>query len=166
MPAPARITQLYDDHAEALYAFALNLCGHPSDAEDLLQAIFARLIEKPNLLETVQHPRTYLLTALRRQYLDRQRQHSRRQRRQLHFCKERAPFLQPDLPLDAEARHLENAIASLSDEHRQLVHLRIWEELTFEQIAGVFDIPKLKAQPSADTVRHSINYAAHFRTKT
>ena len=51
--AQADIERLYDEHAQALFAFLLNLTRHEADTRDLLQELFVKLANRPELLDDV-----------------------------------------------------------------------------------------------------------------
>ena len=61
MPAPLDVERLYDEHAQALFAFLLNLTRHEADTRDLLQEVFVKLAKRPGLLEGVRDERAFLL---------------------------------------------------------------------------------------------------------
>ena len=60
MAGPDSIETLYDAHAGALFAYALNLTRSEADARDLLQDQFHRLARQP-MPETVRDARGWLL---------------------------------------------------------------------------------------------------------
>ncbi len=49
MPRGPELERLYDEHAQALYAFLLNLTRDEADTRDLLQEIFVKLAREPEL---------------------------------------------------------------------------------------------------------------------
>ena len=53
------LERLYDEHASALYAFAVDLTRHEADAADILQEIFCRLAGKPALFAGVRDERAF-----------------------------------------------------------------------------------------------------------
>src|ERR1035441_4739102 len=53
--------RLYDEHAQAVFAFLLNLTRHEADTRDLLQELFAKLAKRPELLEGLRDERAFLL---------------------------------------------------------------------------------------------------------
>ena len=59
--APQDLERLYDEHAQAVFAFLLNLTRHEADTRDLLQQVFVRLARRPELLEGVRDERAFLL---------------------------------------------------------------------------------------------------------
>ncbi len=65
------------DHMDALYRAAWAICGSPTDAEDLVQTTFARVLARPRVIRR-DNARAYLLRALRNTYASRYRASSRR----------------------------------------------------------------------------------------
>src|SRR5690349_3730429 len=61
MPADIELERLYDDHAQALFAFLLNFTRDEADTRDLLQEVFVKLVRQPDLLRAVRHKRAFLL---------------------------------------------------------------------------------------------------------
>jgi len=55
------LEELYDDHAQALYALALELTRSDADTKDILQEIFTKLARQPGILKGVRNVRAYLL---------------------------------------------------------------------------------------------------------
>ena len=53
MPAPFQLERLYDEHAQALFAFLLNLTRNETDTRDILQDLFIKLARNPDLLDAV-----------------------------------------------------------------------------------------------------------------
>ena len=80
--------------------------------------------------------------AVRYTVLDRQRQMARRRRREMTAgeCLYDQPALfQSSLEQDEEHARLEAAVVALPLEQREVVTLKIWGELTFQEIAAVTD---------------------------
>jgi RNA polymerase sigma-70 factor (ECF subfamily) len=135
------LERLYDAHAQALYAFAIDLTRHEADAADLLQEIFCRLAAKPALLHSVRDERAFLLRMVYTRVVDASR---RRNVRQKFAEQEKAAPLFAEAADPDEAAFRENlaeALATLPAEQRTVVHLKLWQGLTFEQIAETLAIP-------------------------
>jgi RNA polymerase sigma-70 factor (ECF subfamily) len=65
------------DHVDRLYRAAWAMCGSPTDAEDLVQETFARVLAKPRRVRA-EEDRGYLLQALRNTFLTSRRTAARR----------------------------------------------------------------------------------------
>jgi RNA polymerase sigma-70 factor (ECF subfamily) len=137
------LQRLYDEHAQALFAFLLNFTRDESDTRDLLQDVFVKLSRQLGLLRGARNERSFLIRLAHNAAIDLMRRRGTRNRHQEQFHSEQisafAPTPDPDA---AEFRdELAKALAELPAEQRAVVHLKLWEELTFEQIAETLGIP-------------------------
>jgi RNA polymerase sigma-70 factor, ECF subfamily len=143
MPAPLNFERLYDEHAQALFAFLLNFTRHEADTRDLLQEIFVKVAKRPDLLEGVRDERAFLLRLAHNLAIDLIRRRGTREKHTEQLVAETsvifAPTAQPDE--DAFRQALAAALGELPAEQRAVVHLKLWEGLTFEQIAELLGIP-------------------------
>lgn len=140
---PDKLEQLYDAHAAALHAFLLNFTRHEADARDLLQEIFTRLAQRPGLLADARDDRGFLLRLAHNLAIDSFRRRDARERRH-EAAADDEPRLFACTPDPDEAefrRHLSGALGELPPEQRAVVHLKLWEGLTFEAIAETLDLP-------------------------
>lgn len=137
------ITRLYDEHAQSLYAFLLNLTRNESDTRDVLQDVFAKLARNENLLDGVRDERGFLIRLAHNAAVDLMRRCNTRERTKETLAGESPSIFTPaDDPDEQIFRsELAKALAELPEEQRAVVHLKLWEALTFEQIANVLDIP-------------------------
>ena len=137
------LRRLYDEHAGALYAFLLNLTRDEADTHDLLQDTFVKLARDPELLTGVRDERAFLIRLAHNAAIDLIRRHGTRERTREQFAAESispfAPASDPDKQAFRAA--LAEALTELPAEQRAVVHLKLWEGLTFEQIAAALDIP-------------------------
>jgi RNA polymerase sigma-70 factor (ECF subfamily) len=142
MPAGLDIERLYDKHAQPLYAFLLNFTRDEADTRDLLQEIFVKLAREPKLLAGVREERAFLIRLAHNAAVDLMRRRGTRERTKENFAVEMispfAPTSDPDETVFRE--ELASALGELPEEQRAIVHLKLWEELTFEEIAGALDI--------------------------
>jgi RNA polymerase sigma-70 factor (ECF subfamily) len=141
--APLDFERLYDEHAQAVFAFLLNLTRHEADTRDLLQEVFVKLARRPDLLDGVRDERAFLLRLAHNLAVDLIRRRGTRDKRHEQLAGEAplvfAPAVQPDEGAFREA--LGAALGELPAEQRAVVHLKLWEGLTFEQIAELLGIP-------------------------
>jgi RNA polymerase sigma-70 factor (ECF subfamily) len=141
MPVPANLERLYDEHAQALFAFALNLLRHEADTRDILQELFVKVARNPRLLEGVQDPRGFLLRLAHNLAIDLMRRRTARDRNEQWAAENASLFAPADDPDEKVfAGTLAEALGELPPEQRAVVHLKLWERLSFEQIAAVLDI--------------------------
>lgn len=143
MLAALELERLYDAHASALFGFLLQLTRSEPDTRDLLQQVFVRLASRPNTLDGVRDERAFLLRLAHNLFVDLTRRRDARQRHHDAFAAEPVDLFaaSPDPDTAALRSELEAALAELPAEQRAVVHLKLWEGLTFEAIAGLLDIP-------------------------
>ncbi len=137
------IERLYDEHAQALYAFLLNLTRDEADTRDLLQDVFVKLARDRELLAGVRDERAFLIRLAHNAAIDLIRRRGTRDKTREQFAAELiSPFAPTSDPDEQTLRAaLAGALAELPADQRAVVHLKLWAGLTFEQIAGALDIP-------------------------
>jgi RNA polymerase sigma-70 factor (ECF subfamily) len=137
------LRRLYDGHAQSLYAFLLNLTRDEADTRDLLQDVFVKLARDEGLLEGVRDERAFLIRLAHNAAIDLMRRRGTRDKTREQFTAENispfAPASDPDQQTFRTA--LAAALAELPADQRAVVHLKLWEGLTFEEIAAALDIP-------------------------
>jgi RNA polymerase sigma-70 factor (ECF subfamily) len=142
MPDEFDLEQLYDEHAQALYAFALELTRNEADTKDVLQNIFAKLAREPRTLRNVRNARAYLLRLAHNAAIDLIRRRATRDKYADEFGRESEQVFQPASHPDDEGFRmaLSDALSELPSDQRTVVHLRLWENLKFEEIADMLGI--------------------------
>jgi RNA polymerase sigma-70 factor (ECF subfamily) len=160
MSAPLDVERLYDEHAQALFAFLLNLTRHEADTRDLLQEVFVKLAKRPELLVGVRDERAFLLRLAHNLAIDLIRRRGARDKRYEQFAGETitvfVPANQPDESAFREA--LSAALGELPADQRAVVHLKLWEGLTFERIAELLGIP---LNTAASRYRYGLDKLRH-----
>lgn len=143
MPADFDLERLYDEHAQALFAFLLNFTRDEADTRDVLQEVFVKLARQPNRLRGARDQRAFLLRLAHNAAIDSMRRRGAREKYQQRFGVEQiSSFAETTSPDEAAFRTaLSAALGELPPEQRAVVHLKLWEGLTFEQIASALDVP-------------------------
>jgi RNA polymerase sigma-70 factor (ECF subfamily) len=129
-----------------LYGPKLLLCARQwtrsqADAEDVVQEAFVRYWRHQRDLPG--EPMALLVTSARRAAFDLARRDGRRSAREESACAGDAPpseWFRSSLEDDERRSTLEEAIRQLPDRQREVLVLKIWGELTFEQIAMELDL--------------------------
>jgi RNA polymerase sigma-70 factor (ECF subfamily) len=142
MSGESELERLYDEHAQALFAFLLNLTRDEADTRDLLQEIFVKLAREPQLLAGVREPRAFLVRLVHNAAIDLMRRRGTHERTKENFAVEISSVFAPATDPDEETfrRELSDALAELPPEQRAVAHLKLWGGLTFEQIAEALGI--------------------------
>ena len=125
------IERLYDEHTPSLFAFLLNFTRDENDTRDLLQELFEKIAREPALLRNVENERAYLI-----------RRRGTRERTKENFAVEKISLFAPadDPDVNIFRQELAEALGELPEDQRAVVHLKLWEGLTFEEIAGALEI--------------------------
>jgi len=153
---PPDLQQLYDAHAPALFAFLINFTRREADARDVLQELFLKLSARPERLAGIREARAYLLRLAHHLAID-----AHRRRATHEAAVERAAiepvalFVESADPDEAAFRAaLAEALAELPIEQRAVVHLKLWEQMTFAEIAEALEIP---ANTAASRYRYGLD---------
>jgi RNA polymerase sigma-70 factor (ECF subfamily) len=150
------LEELYDQHANALFAFAFNLLRNESDARDVLQEIFIKVAQRPQLLANVTDTRAFLLRLAHNSSVDLIRRQSTRVRNYEELAQECLELFADSANPDEQVfrQNLAAAMAELPPDQRAVVHLKLWERLTFDAIAETLDISQNTA---ASRYRYAID---------
>jgi len=123
------LADLFDAHAVRLYRFALLILGDEAAADDAVQETFyaiARLVGRNR--ETATAP--YAFRALRNQCFSLLRKRKRSAGSPVHLLEPVAPDASEE-----ERLILEEAMQQLPVEQREVVYLKVFEGMTFQEIA-------------------------------
>ena len=123
-------------HAAALVLYARQWLSS-GEAEDVVHDVFVRLIA---LERAPDDPRAWLFRAVRNEAISKSRSFWRRKRRESSVSSERRDWFEHRVEDLIDANAAEAALAKLSTEHREVVVLRIWAELSFQEIADLTGI--------------------------
>jgi RNA polymerase sigma-70 factor (ECF subfamily) len=129
---------LFDLTSQRLVRYAVSLTRNQHDAEDAVQAALVQLAGKPSLLRSVRCPWAYLLQIVRNESL----LIARKRRRAVNAADltDMVTLCRVD-ELEREDTHraVWSALRTLPAEQAEVVVLKIWEELTFAEIAEILD---------------------------
>lgn len=156
MPARLDLERLYDEHAQALFAFLLNLTRSETDTRDLLQELFVRLARKPELMQNARDERAFLLRIVHNMAIDLMRRRGTRATNYEQLAADSGMAFAAAADPDEQAfrQALSEALADLPPEQRAVVHLKLWESLTFEAIAETLS---LSTNTAASRYRYGID---------
>ena len=132
------VAGVYAESGPRLYRYALMILADRRDAEDVLQQVFAAVLSK-RTLPAIDDVGAYFRTAVRNAAYSLLRQR-RTARAAAAFAKASAPrelMLEPIAPgcSPAEQAALEQALRALPPEQREVVHLHVYEGMTFQEVA-------------------------------
>ena len=147
-----RFETLIRPHAIPLYQFAYRLTGNEADAEDIVQDVFIKLFPKTVQMTFIDKLRPWLMRVLYNQFVDTKRQAARSAidlRHNDQNVGENAleqlvdDNANPVTQLDNahQSALLTQALNSLNDDQRALVHLYLIEGHTLKEASVILDVP-------------------------
>src|SRR5437016_759949 len=127
----------FSEVAPGLLLFARQWVQSAADAEDIVQEAFVKFWRRNHNIEN----RALLYAAVRSIALDFIRRDKRRARREATVFAETEPAMEPQFEWDDETQSaLAAAVGSLPHDQREVLILKIWNELTFNEIASALEI--------------------------
>ena len=154
---PGELARLYDAHASALFAFLLTLTRDESQTRELLQELFLRLARRGSDGEEIRNERAFLVRLAHNLVVDASRRGVVRERTQAQLTAEAAILFEAPAAGAGDdpevTRRVSDALSALPEDQRAVVQLKLWEGLTFEDIAGVLGIP---ANTAASRYRYAL----------
>ncbi len=121
----------------SLLLFARQWTDSIADAEDIVQEAFVRFWRKQHNIEN----RALLYASVRSIALDFLRRNHRRERREAAAVAGTEHSVQPYFETDDDSqRALAAALAILPNEQREVLVMKVWNELTFAEIASILGI--------------------------
>lgn len=132
---------VYDAHASGLFHYLATITKTETDARDLLQELFVKLAKGDGA--RARNEKAFLYRMAHNVAIDWLRRRRTRQDSEERLQKElestRQDATDPDTAL--LARGFEEAMKTLPDEQRTVAQLKLWDGLTFEEIAEAQGIP-------------------------
>ena len=128
-------TELFHRYAQRLYGYFRRRLSHPTRAEELTQDVFVAVLKGATRYEPRALFRTYLYSIAARMLTAERRKFSRE-------AGEAAQGGDPVQPAQSEtAAWVRDAVERLEATEREILLLREYEELSYEEIAQVLAIP-------------------------
>lgn len=137
--SPERLESLYDTHAAGLFRYARSILREDEAARDVLQEVFVKLAR--NGLGGVDNEKAWLYRLAHNAAIDQIRRKAIR-------SEEGHPGEEPPSPAGLcetdrirLSRLLEEAVERLPAEQRSVVRLKLWQDMTFGEIASIQGLP-------------------------
>lgn len=137
------------DYIDGLYRYAMVLSRNHSDAEDLVQETYVRAIAAMESLRPDSNVKSWLFTILRNIWLNQLRKQRSAPAVVEIDADEEAANVQDDTSPDPHTVHVSRiqhervreAIQQLAVHFREVIVLREYEELSYQEIAHLLDLP-------------------------
>ena len=127
------VKTLYEQHGRVLLAYAVSLLPDRAASEDVLHQVFVKLLQGNVFING--SPVRYLYRAIRNAAFNYRRSHSREVELEAD-CR----WLESPPGMEAVGLALESALRELPDEQREVIVLRVWGQMTFEEAATALEI--------------------------
>jgi RNA polymerase sigma-70 factor (ECF subfamily) len=139
----------FSEYLDGLYRYAAMLSRNPTEADDLVQETCLRALRAMQRLRPDSNVKSWLFTILRNVWFNRLRQWRRAPKIVELESDETGPISVADTAKDPHATYVNNieqervrdAIHQLSIELREIIILREYEELSYQEIATVLECP-------------------------
>lgn len=139
------LAELYRRLESSIYGFAMSRLGDRDQAAEVLHEVMLEVWRKAGTFRGRSRPLTWILGIARYKILD---AHRRSQRwrpepppdEDLPDTSAPAPF--ELLHRDDRRNAVRSALAGLSDDHREVIHLAFYQDLSYPEIARLLDIPE------------------------
>lgn len=138
------LAELYRRLESSIYAFAMSRLGDPEQAAEVLHEVMLGVWRKADTFRGRCRPLTWVLGIARHKVLDAQRRSSR-------WRPEPPPEDVPDASVPAPFERLQRderrdavrgALARLSDDHREVIHLAFYQDLSYPEISRLLGVPE------------------------
>ena len=149
------LESLYDTYAEPLFRYLCSMVHRESEARDRLQDLFLKIARNPGCLDEVTDVRAYLFRLAHNLVIDGFRRSNRRDQTKHILALDTIPIFATTCDPDAQALRAGMAVAltELPIAQREVVYLKLYEEMTFEAIA---DLLELSPNTTASRYRYGI----------
>ncbi len=137
----AELERLYDAHASGLFHYLVTFTKTEADARDLLQELFIKLARGVKL--ELQNERAFLYRIAHNLAIDWLRRRKLRWDSEERLMEDLADGHQQAPNPDAAVltQGFADAMKTLPDEQRTIMQLKLWDGLTFDEIATAQNIP-------------------------
>ena len=142
--------QIVEKYAPGMYRLAYNYCFNQADAEDVVQEVFLKYLERPPQCSGDRQLRAWLMTATANKCKNLLTSGWRRKTLSLEDIYASSDHLD-------EVLEVQSALAKLSPNLRGVVHLFYFEQLSVKQIAELLDL--------SETAVHSRLFKARRQMK-
>lgn len=139
-PTEATLTRLHTEHAISAYRFAWSVTRDEGLAQDVVQELFLKLARDVSAVAAARSERAVIFTLVRNLALDALRRRTREEKALQTFSDDAPAWFQPSDD-DETREQLTHALAALPEEQRSVVHLHVWEDMSFREIAELLGVP-------------------------
>jgi RNA polymerase sigma-70 factor, ECF subfamily len=135
---------LVDRFARPMYGLAYSMLNNAADAEDVVQETFAGAFKALSKFEERSSVKTWLSRILLNQIAMFRRDRRGNDDRAISGgALDSVEAVKASVDAGVDARlDLQSTLQGLSDEHREVLVLREWQQMSYDEIAGVLNVPR------------------------
>lgn len=126
---------------DPLYRFALSLCQNESNALDLTQNAFYKLVHKGHTLKDQTKAKSWLFSTLHREFIDQYRQSRRFPSHDIDSIPEPESETSEEAVTKLESATLLAALEQLEEKYRMPLVLFYLQSFSYKEIAEILEIP-------------------------
>ena len=150
---PKALDQMYRDYHTMVFRTAYRVTGNTSDAEDVLQTVFLRMVRREDSAEGIEYPENYLRRAAVHAALD----VVRARRMSADVDLDRLPAMGGSRPDEGDLRDLlRHALSQLPERAAEIFTLRFFEGLTNPEIAAALGISSITVAVTLHRTRREL----------
>ena len=146
---------VYYRYRTRIFSFCLTLVRNPSDAEDALQDVFRYIFSKLRYYESKGRFKSFIFKIAHSTSIDILRRRSKQAVMPEEF---EIPVEETERPRAEQIEQLRICIAKLPPMYREIMALRVLDDLAYEEISDVLDLP-------LGTVKSRIHHAVSLVRK-
>ena len=130
-------------HKDKLYRFALSIVGNNADAEDVVQEIFIKLWDRRKQAQEIQNLEAWLMRLTRNLSIDKLRSKHRRSQDLEVVSHRRANSADPHQLTESRdtVHRIQSIMQKLPEKQRMVMQLRDIEEMTYQEISEILEVP-------------------------
>lgn len=138
---PDTLEGIYDTYASGVYGFMLSYLGSPEESQDAVHDVFLRIFRYENRCRRMKNPVGYLFKTARNEAISRLRKRAVRERAR-KALEQGKPIVQPigNGTSHEEAQEINVALGALPENQREVVMLKAYQGMTFQEISRIVGI--------------------------
>lgn len=122
--------------SESLYRVAYHILESEADAEDAVQDLYIKLWNSKDTLDAVHNPRAYGITLMRNICIDRVRRAAASRTGELAESLPAPERTDGEICTRERFDRVMKAVEALPESEREVLRMRVFEELSYEEMAG------------------------------
>ncbi len=154
------LEELYDRYGDKLYHYLVVRLGSCQDAEDILQEAFYRFAQYSVRWKMVKNPKAFVFKVVRNEanrFLKRKIAQQKTMQMNSGYKSAIASVIQG--PDGSSEKLLAESLARLPDDQREVILLKVFEEMTFKEIARICG---LSVNTAASRYRYGLSKLSLF----